>query len=228
MQWKDEGFLLSKNKYGENSIIIEVFTLNHGKCSGIVYGGTSKKIKSYLQLGNKIYVNLKTKNDNKLGYFKIEIIDAISPFFFDNNKKLNCIFSSLNLLKTVLPELLSYNSIYVLFSNFLNELKFSNHWIIHYIFWEMNLLKEIGFDMNLTSNSVSKTYSGKDTITVNIDSEKINIPSFMVEKKFKNIDTKSIYCALKFIGKFLEKNILIPNNLNYPMSRKNLENFFRY
>ena len=228
MQWRDKGFLLSKNIYGENSIIIEVFTLNHGKCSGIVYGGTSKKIKNYLQIGNKIHVNLKTKNDNKLGYFKIEIIEAVSPFFFEDNKKLNCLISSLNIIKTVLPELLSYNSIYVLFSNFLNELKFSNHWIIHYIFWEMNLLKEIGFDMNLTSNSVSKTYSGKDTITVNIDSEKINIPSFMVEKKFKNIDTKSIYCALKFIGKFLEKNILIPNNLNYPMSRKNLENFFRY
>jgi len=227
MQWNDEGYLLSKNNYSENSVIIEVFTLNHGKCPGIVYGGTSRKIKNYLQLGNKIHVNLKAKNESKLGYFKIEIIDAISPFFFDDNKKLNCLFSSLKLLKTVLPELLSYNSIYVLFSNFLNELKFSNHWIIHYIFWEMNLLKEIGFDMNLTSNSVSKTYSGKDKITVNIDSEKINIPSFMVEKKFKNIDTKSIYCALKFIGRFLEKNILIPNNLNYPMSRKNLENFFR-
>ena len=184
MQWKDEGFLLSKNNYGENSVIIEVFTLNHGKCSGIVYGGTSKKIKNYLQIGNKIHVNLKTKNDNKLGYFKIEIIDAISPFFFDDNKKLNCLFSSLNLLKTLLPELLNYNSIYVLFSNFLNELKFSNNWIIHYIFWEMNLLREIGFDMNLTSNSVTKTNSEKNMITVSIDNEKINIPSFMVEKKF--------------------------------------------
>jgi DNA repair protein RecO (recombination protein O) len=227
MQWKDEGFLLSKNNYGENSIIIEVFTLNHGKCSGIVYGGTSKKIKNYLQLGNKIHVNLKAKNDIRLGYFKIEIIDAISPFFFDDNKKINCLFSSLNLLKTVLPELLSYNSIYVLFSNFLNELKFSNNWIIHYIFWEMNLLREIGFDMNLASNSVSETYSKKNMITVNINNEKTNIPSFMVKKKFENIDTKSIYCALKFIGKFLEKNILIPNNLNYPISRKILENFFR-
>ena len=227
MQWKDEGFLLSKNNYGENSIIIEVFTLNHGKCSGIVYGGTSKKIKNYLQLGNKIHVNLKAKNDIRLGYFKIEIIDAISPFFFDDNKKLNCLFSSLNLLKTVLPELLSYNSIYVLFSNFLNELKFSNNWIIHYIFWEMNLLREIGFDMNLTSNSVTKTNSEKNMITVSIDNEKINIPSFMVEKKFENIDTKSIYYALKFIGKFLEKNILIPNNLNYPMPRKNLESCFK-
>ena len=227
MQWKDEAFLLSKNNYGENSIIIEVFTLNHGKCSGIVYGGTSKKIKNYLQLGNKIHVNLKAKNDIRLGYFKIEIIDAISPFFFDDNKKLNCLFSSLNLLKTVLPELLSYNFIYVLFSNFLNELKFSNNWIIHYIFWEMNLLREIGFDMNLASNSVSETYSKKNMITVNINNEKTNIPSFMVEKKFENIDTKSIYCALKFIGKFLEKNILIPNNLNYPISRKKLESCFR-
>ena len=227
MQWKDEGFLLSKNNYAENSIIIEVFTLNHGKCSGIVYGGTSKKIKHYLQVGNKIDVNLRTKNDNKLGYFKIEIIDAISPFFFDDNKKLHCLFSSLNLLKTVLPERLSYNSIYILFSNFLNELKSSDNWIIHYIFWEMNLLREIGFDMNLTSNSFSKTDSKKNMIIVNIDNEKINIPSFMVERKFENIDTKSIYYALKFIGKFLEKNILIPNNLNYPISRKNLQSYFR-
>ena len=226
MQWNDEGFLLSKNNYTENSIIIDVFTLNHGKCSGIVYGGTSRKLKNYLQVGNKIHVNLRTRNDNRLGYFKIEIINAISPYFFDDNKKLNCLFSSLNLLKTVLPERLSYNSIYILFSNFLNELMSSNNWIIHYIFWEMNLLKEIGFDMNLKSNSFSKIDSKNNIITVNIDNEKINIPIFMLEKKIENIDTKSIYCALKLIGKFLEKNILIPNNLNYPISRKNLENCF--
>ena len=91
----------------------------------------------------------------------------------------------------------------------------------------MNLLREIGFDMNLTFNSVSTTHSEKKMITVNIDKEKINIPSFMVEKKFEKVDTKSIYYALKFIGKFLEKNILIPNNLNYPISRKILENLFR-
>ena len=227
MQWKDEGFIISKKKYGENSIIIEVFTLNHGKCSGIVYGGTSKKINNYLQLGNKIQVILKTKNDSRLGYFKIEIIAAISPFFFDDNNKLNCLFSSLDLLKTALPEMLSYSSIYVLFSNFLNELMFNNNWIVHYIFWEIKFLKEIGFDMNLTSNLLSKNYSKKNMVTVYIDNEKINIPSFMVENKFENVDTKSIYRALKLIGKFLEKNILIPNNLKYSMPRKNLESFFK-
>ena len=59
MQWRDEGYLLSKNNYSENSVIIEVFTLNHGKCPGIVYVGTSRKIKNYLQLGNKIHVKYK-------------------------------------------------------------------------------------------------------------------------------------------------------------------------
>jgi hypothetical protein len=91
----------------------------------------------------------------------------------------------------------------------------------------MNLLREIGFDMNLTTNSVSKSYSEKDMIIVNIDNEQVNVPSFVVEKKFENIDSKSIYYALKLIGKFLEKNILIPNNLNYPISRKKLESCFR-
>ena len=55
MNWDDTGFLLSKNKFSENSLIVEVFTKDHGKISGILFGGTSKKIKSYLQIGNKLY-----------------------------------------------------------------------------------------------------------------------------------------------------------------------------
>ena len=171
MQWNDEGFLLSKNMYRENSVIIEIFTLHHGKCSGIVYGGTSKKIKNYLQIGNKINVNWKSKNDSKLGYFKIEIIEAISPFFFDDIKKINCLFSSLSLLKTLLPEWMCYNSIYLLYTNFLNQLKYNNNWIIHYIFCEINFLKEIGFDMNLTSNFIPKTLPKKKMINVYIDND---------------------------------------------------------
>ena len=91
----------------------------------------------------------------------------------------------------------------------------------------MNLLKEIGFDMNLKSNLLSDTQTEKNMIIVNIDNEKINIPTFMAEEKIENIDTKSIFIALKFIGKFLEKKILIPNNLKYPMPRKKLENYFK-
>ena len=70
MNWIDEGFLINKNKYSENSLIAELYTKDHGKISGIIFGGTSKKIKNYLQIGNKLHVNYNSKN-SKVGYFKI-------------------------------------------------------------------------------------------------------------------------------------------------------------
>ena len=50
MNWKDTGYLLSKNKFNENSLIAEVFTKNHGLRSGIVFGGTSRKQKNYFEI----------------------------------------------------------------------------------------------------------------------------------------------------------------------------------
>ena len=67
MYWSDEGYLLSKNNFDENSLIIESFTLNHGKCSGIVYGGTSRKQKRNFKIGNKILLHWKTKSENRPG-----------------------------------------------------------------------------------------------------------------------------------------------------------------
>ena len=82
MIWDDYGYLVGKSKYNENSLISEIYTENHGKVSGIIFGGTSKKIKNYLQIGNKLFINYNSKNENKVGYFKIEIYQAISPFYY--------------------------------------------------------------------------------------------------------------------------------------------------
>ena len=89
MIWSDYGYLLSKNKFGENSLIAQFFTQNHGKISGIIYGATSKKIRNYLQIGNKFHINYNFKNENKLGYLKIEIDEIFTPKFFDDNLILN-------------------------------------------------------------------------------------------------------------------------------------------
>ena len=71
MIWDDYGYLVGKSKYNENSLISEIYTENHGKVSGIIFGGTSKKINNYLQLGNKVFVNFNSKSVNKIGYFKV-------------------------------------------------------------------------------------------------------------------------------------------------------------
>ena len=154
MNWDDAGYLVSKNRYNENSIIAEIFTENHGKITGIIFGGTSKKIKNYLQIGNKLYVNYNVKNPSKIGYFKIEILKALTPLYFDHSQKLLCIASGMNLVKLLTADSQSNNEIYNLLNNFFSILD-SEHWIKEYIFWELELLKLLGYDLEL-NNIVQK------------------------------------------------------------------------
>ena len=152
MHWKDEGYLLSKNNFGENSIIMEAFTLDHGKYTGIVYGGSSTKQKRNFQVGNKILLNWKSKNENKTGYFNVELIRPIAPFFFDDKKRSVCILSAASILKILLPERQINKKIYGSFEKMLLDLKFDN-WIRLYIIWELSLIKELGFEDNFKINN---------------------------------------------------------------------------
>ena len=148
MNWSDEGFLISKNRYNENSLIAELFTKDKGKISGIIFGGTSKKIKNYLQLGNKLHVNYNSKNENRIGYFKIEILNAYTPLYFDHKQKLSCITSAMNLIKILTAESQSNDKVYFIIQNLFLILK-EKDWIKKYIFWELELLKILGYDLAL-------------------------------------------------------------------------------
>ena len=79
MIWDDIGFLLNKNRYKENSLISEIYTKNFGKVSGIIFGGTSKKIKNYLQIGNKLYVNYNSNKENIFAFFCDSCLLYTSP-----------------------------------------------------------------------------------------------------------------------------------------------------
>ena len=151
MYWKDEGFLLSKNNLDENSIIIEAFTLNHGKYIGVVYGGSSRKQKGNFQVGNKILLNWRSKNANRTGYFNVELIKPISASFFDDKKKTVCILAATSILKILLPERQINKKIYNSFEKMLFGLN-SDNWIKLYIYWEFSLIKELGFEENLKIN----------------------------------------------------------------------------
>ena len=88
MNWIDEGFLISKNRYRENSLIAEIFTKDRGKISGIIFGVTSKKIKNYLQIGNRLHINYSSKSENRIGYFKVEILNAYPSINLDSRSTL--------------------------------------------------------------------------------------------------------------------------------------------
>ena len=218
MIWDDVGFLVSKNRYNENSIIAEIFTKNHGKVSGIIFGGTSKKIKNYLQIGNNLHVNFNTKSDNRIGYFKVEIQKAFSPYFFDNQQKLSCINSAMHLIKILTAELQRNHFIYELIENFYEILKNEN-WIKNYIFWELNLFKELGYDLEF-KDLVDKKIVGNNLQYVSKSAvEKKIIPNFLIDKSQDKEDLKTLLSGLKLIGDYLDKTILKPNNLTQPISR---------
>ena len=218
MNWDDTGFLLSKNKYSENSLIVEIFTKNHGKISGIIFGGTSKKIKNYLQVGNELYVNFNSKTDNRIGYFKIEILKAYSPVYFDEPKKLHCISSAMNLIKILTAESQSNSEIYMLINDFYLILDASN-WLTNYIFWELRLLSLLGFNLDLNNMVKKKIVNGKTFYFAESSTEKKIVPNFLIDKNKNLNDPKEILDGLKLVGDFIDKTILRPNNINLPLSR---------
>jgi len=218
MNWDDNAYLISKNRYSENSIIAEVFSENYGKIAGIIFGGTSKKIKNYLQIGNKIHVNYNVKSPTRIGYFKIEIVKALTPLYFDENQKLSCISSAMNLIKVLTAEAQSNKEIFILIDRFFEILTFDN-WIQEYIFWELELLKLLGYDLEL-KNIVEKEIINKEVnYFVKSSTEKKIIPNFLIDKNYKNVDLKILLKGLKLVTDYLEKSILKPNNLNLPSSR---------
>lgn len=225
MNWEDEGYLLAKKKFRENANIIDVFTKNYGRVSGIVYGGNSRKIRNFLQISNKISIFFNSKNENKIGYFKTELIEPISPRYFNDKKRTSALLSLTSILNLLLPISQPYKSIYnsvsELFTN-MNEEK----WFYLYIFWELNLIKELGFDPNLNSSSVTSS-NNDSNINVNIDNINYSIPSFMISRKIPILLNNSlIKKALVFNRNIMVNKFFAPNNLNFPKTRIILENYF--
>jgi DNA repair protein RecO (recombination protein O) len=218
MIWDDQGFLLSKNRYNENSLIAEVYTKNHGRVSGIIFGGTSKRIKNYLQIGNLIHINFNSKIENRIGYFKIEIEKAFSPFFFDHQQKLLCISSAMNLIKILTAESQKNSLIFYLIEKFYILLKKDN-WIKEYIFWELELFKIIGYDLEFKDLVDKQVTNNQLQYFASSSVEKKLVPNFLVEKNRNKEDLSTLLNGLKLVGDYLDKTILKPNNLTQPTSR---------
>ena len=218
MIWDDSGFLLSKNRYNENSLIAEIYTKNYGKVSGIIFGGTSKKIKSYLQIGNNLHVNFNSKSDTRIGYFKIEIDQALSPYYFDNQKKLSCISSAMNLIRILTAESQKNQAIYDLIKRFYSLLQ-SENWVKNYIFWELELLKVIGYDLEFARLVDKQIIDNQLTYISKSTTEKKIVPNFLIDKSPEIEKLSTLLDGLKLVGDYLEKTILKPNNLTQPISR---------
>ena len=224
MNWQDKGYLLSLNKYNENSSIAEFYTENHGKIVGVIFGSTSKKIKSYLLIGNKFHINSKLREDGRLGYLKVEIDEIKTPNYLENKKKLFCIIYCMNLIKILTVENENNVEIYNLLEKLFKIIELDN-WLVEFLYLELNILKSIGYDINFKDYVVDRSINGQTKYIV--DSSQKIIPNFLIDKNISPENLKDIYSGFSIVGDFLDKTIIIPNNKNYPSSRNDFVNLLK-
>ncbi len=104
----------------------------------------------------------------------------------------------------------------------------NQNWKIDYVFWELLLLKYIGFDLNISNFcKYDLTSNNKKRYFIENLSKKLIVPNFLVESDKNNICDRDIFNALILISEYMKKNIFLPNNLNLPHSRQNFINYFK-
>ena len=224
MNWQDKGYLLSLNKYNENSSIAEFYTENNGKIVGVIFGSTSKKIKSYLLIGNKFHINSKVRENGRLGYLKVEIDEIKTPVYLENKKKLFCIIYCMNLIKILTVENENNIEIYNLLEKLFKIIELDN-WLVEFLYLELSIFKSIGYDINFKDYVVAKSINGQNKYIVN-SSQKI-IPNFLIDKNIRPKNLNDLYNGFSLVGDFLDKTIIKPNNKNYPSSRNDFINLLK-
>ena len=224
MNWQDKGYLLSLNKYNEHSSIAEFYTENNGKIVGVIFGSTSKKIKSYLLIGNKFHINSKLREDGRLGYLKVEIDEIKTPVYLENKKKLFCIIYCMNLVKILTAENENNVEIYNLLEKLFKIIELDN-WLVEFLYLELNILKSIGYDINFKDYVVDKSINGQTKYIV--DSSQKIIPNFLIDRNISPENLKDIHSGFSIVGDFLDKTIIKPNNKNYPSSRNDFVNLLK-
>ena len=167
-------------------------------------------------------LNWKSKGENKIGYFSTELIKPISPLFFDDKKRSICVLAATSILKILLPERQINKKIYFSFEQLMSQFNHDN-WIKLYVFWELSLIKELGFEINF----LDKNYS-KNTInnTIEINHRYLKIPELLFEHNVKNFSNTRIREALMFNKSLLMENFILPHRLRFPLSRNILEKYY--
>ena len=222
MNWETEGFLVSKRKFRENANIINVFTKSKGRVSGIVYGGNSRKIRNYLQLGNKIFLEYNAKSENKIGYLKTELIEPIAPKYFDDKKRASGLLSISGLLNSLLPESQNYDVLYEELDSLIKNFNTEN-WIIRFILWEIMLIKQLGYGFDLLTNGIKSNQSN----LMKIDGVNYKLPNFLAQDtEYKEITDSDIRIGLTLTRNIYMNKFFLPNNLIFPKARIQLEKYF--
>ena len=218
MRWEDEGLLLSVRKYGETSALIELLTRSHGKRAGLLRGAFKKNIRPIIQPGNQLQLTWSSRLEQSLGQFKVELLRSRFHLISRNKEKIHLLNLVCTFCSAYLPERDSVNNLYQRTINLLDSEKELLVNLLCYIKWEMTLLKDLGFGLDLRkcvvtgSSDCLSFVSPKSGCAVSRQAAKgwedrlLILPDFLTNKdENENVSPKGIEDGLLLTGYFLKK-----------------------
>ncbi len=158
MEWRDQGVVLSVRKHGETSAIVEVFTGMHGRHSGVVRGGISRKLTPVLQPGSQVEVTWRARLEDHLGTFVVEPVRSRTAAVMNDRLALCGLNAITAMLRFCLPEREPHAQVYAGSIQLLDMLGVSQDWVLAYLRWELMLLEELGFALDLSRCAVTGSY----------------------------------------------------------------------
>lgn len=235
LEWQDSGIILSVRGHGETGGLVSILTRDHGRAMGYVYGATSTKMRGVLEPGNLVSIDWKAKSHDQLGTFTLELEKSIAADVMDDAAKLTAMQAACVLADKTMPEREKHTGMYegtkALMGSFATDI-----WAPTYIYWELGLLRELGFGLDLSKCAATgavdnliyvspKSGCAVSAAAGEIYKEKLlAMPAFLRGEGFEESD---ILNGLKLTGHFLLHRVFSQSNANLPESRLRLEEKFR-
>jgi DNA repair protein RecO (recombination protein O) len=155
IEWRDEGAVLTVRPHGESAAIVEVFTAGHGRHAGVVRGGAGRRMAPLLQPGAQVEVVWRARLPDHLGAFAVEPLRSRAAQVMGDRLALAGLNAVTALLARVLPEREAHGALYARTVQLLDLLGQGEVWPLAYLRWEMALLEEMGFGLDLSVCAVT-------------------------------------------------------------------------
>ncbi|MFT3986529.1 DNA repair protein RecO [Aestuariivirga sp.] len=229
MEWRDEAIILSVRRHGETSAIVEVLTADHGRALGLVRGGRSRVQRPILQPGNQVTVKWRARLEEHLGNFTFEPISLRAGPIMEEPFRLAGL-STLAALSQLLPEREPHRRIYDALLVILSGIEQDDVWPALLVRWEMGLLDELGFGLDLAA--CAATGQRDDLVYVSPRTGRavsrdagspyhdrlLPLPAFLRAPAAATPD--DIADGLRLTGHFLMRHIFEPRGLEPPEQRQ--------
>ena len=238
MHWSEQGIVLSARKHGENSVIVNLLTPSHGRHVGLVRGGSGKRMRGVLQPGNEVSATWRARLSEHLGNYSLELAAARAANVLDDRLRLAALSSACAVAESVLPEREAHHSVYAGFRILLDALEFEPSWPAVYVRWELGLLAELGFGLDLRVCAV--TGQTEDLVYVSPRTGRavsrdagaeyrdrlLALPAFLLGNgggaPAVKVSNRDIVDGLTLTGHFLEVHVIVPHSARTPAARGRL------